>query len=291
MPRSNWKGAISFGLVSIPIALFNSENTSEKISFHQIDKRNNARVKYQRVNAETGEEVEWGNIIKGYVYDKNTVLPVGDDELQHVAGDNARTIAIEKFVKEDAIDLIYISKTYYLVPDKKGEKGYVILREALKKSKVMGIAKVIISTKEYVAAVGCYKNALVLYLLRYYDDIRPLSEFDIPADNLKKYKANTQEVNAAQLLIKSMIGKWDPKKYKDEYQAAVHKWAERKIKHQPELVMPQRIEAKDKAKNVEFIELLRMSLNASKKPKQESKKAPVHYAKKKSHAGKRAVLH
>jgi DNA end-binding protein Ku len=290
MPRSNWKGVISFGLVSIPIALFSSENTSEKVAFHQIDKRNNARIKYQRVNAETGKEVEWGNIIKGYAYDKETILPVEDDELQQVAGENGRTIAIENFVKKDEIDLIDISKTYYLVPDKKGEKGYVILREALKKSQVMGIAKVIISTKEYLAAVGCYKNALVLYLLRYQENIRPLSEFDTPSDNLKKYKVNAKEISAAQLLIKSMTSKWNPKKYKDEYQAAVHKWAERKIKHKPGIVMPQRVEPQGKVKDVEFIELLRKSLNETKKTKT-AKKPPMQYIKKKTHTGKRAVLH
>lgn len=287
MPRSNWKGVISFGLVTIPIALYNSENTGSKVSFHQIDKRDNARIKYERVNSETGEEVDWGNITKGYVYNKDTILPVEEGELKKVAGENARTIAIEGFVKADSIEFIEIEKTYYLTPDKNGEKGYVVLREALKKSKMMGIAKVIISTKEYISALGCYKNALVLYLLRYNEEIRPLSEFDIPEDDLKKYKATSKEVDTALLLIKSMAEKWNPKKYKDEYQEAVHKWAENKIKHKPAIKMQQRGE-QQKIKSANFIDLLKKSLESSKKGKE---KVHVSHLKKKHPHAKRASVH
>lgn len=291
MPRSNWKGMISFGLVNIPVSLFNSEDTTEKASFHQLDKRNYARIKYQRVNVETGKEVPWENIIKGYVYNKETILPVEDDDLKKVAGENARTIAIENFVKADAIDFVDINKTYYLVPDKKGEKGYVILREALQQANMIGIAKVIISTKEYLAAVACYKNALVLYLLRYNDEIKPLSDFDIPSDDLKKYKVNSKEINTALLLIKSMTAKWNPKKYKDEYQEVVHKWAENRIKHKGPVVMRQRAEAiESRNKKIDFIDLLRKSI---KQPNQRGSKQQVvaQHAKKRPHTSKRASLH
>lgn len=292
MPRSNWKGVISFGLVSIPIALFNSESTSQKVSFHMIDKRNKARIKYQRVNSITGKEVDWENIIKGYAYDKDTVLPVEEGELQKVAGDNARTIAIEGFVKKENIDFIDIDKTYYLVPEKNGDKGYVILREALNNTGVVGIAKVIISTNEYLAAVSTYKNALVLYLLRYQENIRPLDELDIPSADLKKYKANTKEIQAAALLIKSMTEKWNPKKYKDEYEDAVHKWAEHKIKHKPGVVMHQRATVNGfKTKNADFIDLLRKSLKTSK-PKRGKSEISAHHIKRKTHGTtKRANLH
>ena len=207
MSRSNWKGVISFGFVNIPIILVNSEDSSEKITFHQIDKRNNARIKYKKINEETGKEVEWDNIIKGYVVEKDLILPMQKDELEKVAGENARTVAIDSFVKEESIDFINVSKTYYLAPDKKGEKGYVILRETLKKQKLIAIAKVIISTKEYVAAVACYKDALVLYLSKYHEEIRSLSELNIPENDLKKYKVTTKEVDAATQLVKSMTKK------------------------------------------------------------------------------------
>jgi len=288
MPRSNWKGMISFGLVSIPISLINSENTTEKVAFHQIDKRNNARIKYQRINAETGREVDWENIGKGYVYSKDIILPVEEDELKKVAGSNSRTIAIEGFVKQENIKFIQIYKTYYLIPDKKGEKGYVILREALKKAGVFGIAKVIISTKEYLSAIGCYKNALVLYLLRYQENIRPLSDFDIPSEDLKKYKVNEKEINTALLLVKSMLEKWKPNQYKDEFQAYVHKWAQNKIKHKGPVIMTQRGEsAKPLRKKADFIDLLKKSMQQKKK-----EKTHIHpYAKKKIHSGKRVSMH
>src|SRR5579872_2856498 len=108
MPRSNWKGVISFGLVSIPISLFNSEDPTEKVLFHQIDKRNHARIKYQRINVETGKKVPWEDIIKGYEYNKDIILPVEEGELEKVAGENARTIAIESFVKKDSIDFVNV---------------------------------------------------------------------------------------------------------------------------------------------------------------------------------------
>lgn len=289
MPRSNWKGVISFGLVSIPIMLVNSENPAEKISFHQIDKRNNGRIQYKRVNAITGKEVKWDDIVKGYIYNKDITIPVEEGELKKVAGENAHTIAIEGFVKEDSIDFIDINKTYYLIPDKKNEKGYVLLRETLKNEKVIGIAKVIISTKEYIAAVSCYQNALVLYILRYHDEIIPVSDLKIPSDNLKKYKVSPKEITAAGQLVKSMTEKWNPKKYKDEFSEIVHKWAEHKIKHKSAVVMGQRANLSDKTKEVNFIELLKKSLSTTKS--KHKKKVLAHASKKGLRGHKRATMH
>jgi|SRR5579885_1732904 DNA end-binding protein Ku len=264
MPRSNWEGFISFGLVSIPILLFTSEDTSQKVVFHQIDKRNHARIKYKRVNAETGKEVPWEDIIKGYEYSKDEIFEVEEGELNRVIGENARTIAIECFVNADSIDLIDVEKTYYVLPGKKGEKGYVILREALSKSKKIGIAKVIISTKEYLAAVAVHENALVLYLLHYNNEIRSLSEFDVPSTDLKKYKVTTNEIHIAKQLIQSMTKKWEPKKYVDEYKETVHKWAQEKAKKLPHTTMQQRAPASKPGKVIDFVGLLKKSLKESK---------------------------
>src|SRR6185312_9328698 len=182
MPRSNWKGIISFGLVTIPIVLYPSRNKEADIAFHQIDKRNNARIKYKRINTVTGKEVPWDEITRGYEYDKDTTIPVPDDILKKVAGDNARTINIESFIEKKDFDFITINNTYFLTPDAKGkgEKGYVILREALKESHKIGIAKVFISTKEYLAVLMPYNDALLLCTLNYAAEMRELSEFDLP---------------------------------------------------------------------------------------------------------------
>lgn len=281
MPRTHWKGEISFGLVNIPIILFNSENKKEKVSFHLIDKRDNARIKYLHVNAETGKEVKWEQIGKGYQYNKDVLLPVKEDEIKYVAGESARTIEIKNFVAKSSIDFIDIEKTYYLVPQKKGDKGYVILREALKEEDKIGIAKVIISTKEYLAAIAYYNNALVLYLLRYREEIKPLSQFDIPSDNLKEYKVKPQEIEIAKKLIKSLTKKWTPEKYKDEYSHIVHEWAEKKV-HKKAFPKEKAIKEKKSDNVIDFIDLLKKSLDNKKSSKNVVKRKTISHRKKKS---------
>lgn len=291
MPRYNWKGHISFGLVNIPIMLHSSENPQEKISFHQIDRRNNARIKYQRINAETGKEVPWEDVTKGYEYSKDNIIVAEEGELKQIAGENARTIAIKSFINADAINFIDIQKTYFLLPDKNGDKGYVILREALKQTKKIGIAKVIISTKEYLSAVAVYKDALVLYLLHYPHELYSVENFAIPEKDIKKYKVTDKEITIAKQLIKSMTQKWNPKKYKDDYNEAVRKWAEEKIKKLPKTVMKQKTPAYDKKAKVNFIDLLKKSLQENKTVKStKTKKKKVIPAQKKR-ATQRKHLH
>lgn len=235
MPRSNWKGYISFGLVSIPVVLYTAENTKADISFHQIDKRDNSRIKYQRINVNTGKDVPWDKITRGYEYDEDTLIPVPDSVLAHVAGENSRTIDIQTFINQNELDILSIYKNYYLVPNEKGKgnKGYVILREALKEMHKIAIAKVIISTKEYISAVIPEKNALILCLLKYDNEIRKPSEFDLPDKDLKHYKINQKEIAMAKKLITSMSSKWKPEKYIDEYQSDIHKWVEETVNNLP----------------------------------------------------------
>lgn len=273
MPRSNWKGVISFGLVSIPIVLYPAENKSANISFHQIDKRDNARIKYQRINENTGKVVPWEQIARGYEYDKDLTVPVPDEVLKKVAGENARSIDIENFIDEKELNFLTIANVYYLVPDKNGQKGYVILRESLAETKKIGIAKVIISTKEYLAAIIPYEKALVLCLLKYDKEVRKLDEFDLPVKELKAYKINKKEIDVAKQLIKSMSSKWKPEKYVDEYQKAVHKWVEESANKLPHTTMKQRPHAK--ASNVvNFVDLLKKSLASSGKTIKGKKTVP-----------------
>lgn len=271
MPRSNWKGVISFGLVSIPIAIYPTENKAADISFHQIDKRDNARIKYKRINVNTGKEVPWEQITRGYEYEKDEVVPVPDDILKRVAGENSRTIDIEEFVKLDALDILSIVNTYYIVPEKKGEKGYVILREALKAEKKMGIAKVIISTKEYLAAVLAHEDALILCLLKYAKEVRKLSDFDFPTKELSAYKIQKKEIDIAKKLINAMTAKWKPESYKDEYQTAVHKWVEETVKELPHTKMKQRKHPQPKIEITNFVDLLKQSLVTNKSTKKKTK--------------------
>ncbi len=261
MPRSNWKGVISFGLVTIPVILYPSENKKANIGFHQIDKRDNSRIHYQRINDNTGKKVQWKDIGRGYEYDKDTTIPVPEEVLQKVAGEKNREINIENFINKDDLDLLTLENVYYLVPDKNGTKGYVILRDALSQTDKAGIAKVIISTKEYLCAVMPHENALVLCLLKYDDEINKLSEYDLPEKNLKKYKVTEKEITMAKQLIKSMTKKWNPAKYEDTYQDAIHEWVEETVKNLPHKVKSKH--AKKPGKNVNFIDLLKKSLASS----------------------------
>ena len=265
MPHAIWKGHISFGLVSIPILLYPVENKKANVAFRQLDKRNNAPIKYQRINAKTGKEVPWKEVIKGYEYSKDEILPVEEGELKKVAGENAKTISIEEFVDKKNLTFLNVEKAYFLVPDKKAEKGYVILREALNDTNKIGIAKVIISTKEYLAAVSTYENALVLYIMHYADELRDLSEFSIPSEKLASYKVDKKEIEVAKKLITAMSKKWNPRQYKDEYREAVDKWLDKKLKKLPGHPMKSRDTAVHGKNVVNFVDLLKKSL-ATQKP-------------------------
>lgn len=261
MPRSNWKGHISFGLVSIPIILYNIENKKADISFHQIDKRNNARIKFQRINVDTGKVVPWEKIVRGYEYDKDTLIPVPDEVLERVAGENARTIDIQTFINKNEFDILSIDKNYYIVPNEKGKgnKGYVILRETLKETNKIGIARVIISTKEYIAAVIPHDEIILLSLLKYDEEIRKSSEFSVPDKPLSFYKISQKEMNIAKQLIKSMSSKWRPEKYIDEYQTSIHQWVDETIRKLPHTKT--RHKKQPVASNViNFVDLLKKSL-------------------------------
>ncbi len=268
MPRSNWKGIISFGLVTIPIVLYPSRDNQADISFHQIDKRNHARIKYKRINTITGKEVPWDQITRGYEYDKETTIPVPDDILQRVAGERARTIEIKNFINKKDFDLITLDKTYFLTPDSKGkgEKGYVILREALRESDKVAIAKVIISTKEYLCVVMPYENALILCTLSYDKEMRKISEFDLPDENLNHYKITKKEIDIATKLIDSMTVKWKPEKYIDDYQAAIHKWVDEEV-HEKTHAKVRTKKIKPSSNVVDFVALLKKSISQTKNKK------------------------
>lgn len=207
-----------------------------------------------------------------------------------MAGDNARVIGIDMFIDKEQLDLLTVEKTYYIVPDKNGDKGYVLLREALASTKTAGIAKVIISTKEYVAAVFAYEKALVLCLLYYDSEMRKLSELKIPEKEISAYKINKREIEIANQLIKSMKSKWKPEKYVDEYQDALHEWVEESINHIPHTKKKSR--SRPTTTNViSFVDLLKKSLAQKEKSKTSHKAhSPVHKSKA-AHNGRYSAKH
>ena len=229
MSRPIWKGHISFGLVNVPVVLNAAERRAD-LSFRMIDSRNSARIRYERVNEETGEEVPWDKIVKGYEYDDGNYVLLSEEELQNASPELTKTIEIEQFVDLKDIDIRYFDRPYMLAPDKKGEKGYVLLREAIAESGKAGIAKVVIRGRQHLAALTAQGNALVLELLRFHQELIDLGEYDLPTGNLRTYGVQKKEVDLAKKLIGGMTMKWDAPKFHDEYRDALMKLVERKIK-------------------------------------------------------------
>jgi DNA end-binding protein Ku len=227
-----WKGHISFGLISIPVSLYSAEQQSEDLKFHLIDSRNNSRIHNQRVNDVTGEEVPWDRIVKGYEYDEegNYVL-LNEADFKKADMKASETVLVEAFVPTESVNIMYYEKPYFLVPEKKAERAYVLLRETLKKTKLIGIARVVIRTREYVAALLPLGKAIVLNLLRYNYELRKENDFtDLPAQNVKDIKLSPKEIEMAETFVNSMKGTFEPDQYKDEYKDRLFNWIQKKAK-------------------------------------------------------------
>ncbi|HVT29525.1 MAG TPA: Ku protein [Lacipirellulaceae bacterium] len=264
MSRPIWKGHISFGLVNVPVVLNAAERRAE-VRFHLIDSRNTARVRYERVNEETGEEVPWDKIVKGYEYDGGNYVLMSEEEIQNASPELTKTIEIEQFVDLDEIDIRYFERPYLLIPDKKAEKGYVLLRKAIADSGKAGIAKVVIRGRQYLAAVIAQGDALVLELLRFSQELIALDEFELPTDNLRQYAVSTKEIDLASKLISGMTAKWRPEKFHDEYRDALMKLVERKIKSGKTEVIEDVEEETPRRQTINFMDVLKRSVAHAEK--------------------------
>jgi DNA end-binding protein Ku len=228
MARPIWKGHISFGLVNVPVILYSGEQRTD-ISFHLIDSRNSARIRYERVNEETGREVPWDKVVKGFEYSDNNYVLLSDEELERASVEMTRTIEIEQFVDLDEIDVRYFERPYILVPDGNGEKGYVLLREAIADAGKAGIARVVIRARQHLAALIAYGDALILELLRFSQELRGFDEYNLPGSDLRKYKISKQEIDLAAKLVDGMTADWNAAAFEDKYRSALMKLVEKKI--------------------------------------------------------------
>ena len=229
MRRPIWKGHISFGLVNVPVVLYSAERRAGDLNFRLIDSRNSARIRYERVNEETGEEVPWDKIIKGYEYEDGNYVLLSEEEIENASPALTRTIEIEQFVNLEDIDIRYFDKPYVLVPGNKGEKGYVLLREAIEEAGKAGIARVVIRARQYLAALIAQGNALVLELLRYHQEVANLTQFELPSKDLRRVGVTKKEIELATKLIGGMTVKWSADKFHDEYRDALMKMVQRKV--------------------------------------------------------------
>jgi DNA end-binding protein Ku len=267
--RPIWKGSIAFGLVNVPISLYSMEKKGGELSFKLLDKRNHKGVKYKRVNEDTGEEVPWDQIVKGYEYSDGKYVVLSDEDFEKVQVEATQTIEITDFVMRDEIDDTFFDKPYMIVPGKKAEKGYVLLREALKRSGKVGISKVVMRTKEYLAAVDPKADALVLVLMRFPHELKKVDDFNLPREAPTEYKVTEKEVKLAEQLVASMSSKWKPEQYKDEYYDNLKAWIEAKAE-KGDMAAVSRNEDKraEVAGVIDLAELLRKSM---REPIKESK--------------------
>ena len=207
MARALWKGAISFGLVHIPVELI-SASLEHELDLSMLDRRDFAPIGYKRYNKRTGKEVEWDDIIKGYEYKKDEYVVLSDEDLRQANVKATQTIAIDTFVDAVEVPLTFYEHPYYLLPAKGGEKVYALLRETLRKANKVGIASVVMRTKQHLCALVCVGDAIVLNTLRYADELRPTDDLDLPGSTLKAAGISEKELKMAMSLVEGMSDTW-----------------------------------------------------------------------------------
>ena len=267
MPRSIWKGAISFGMVSIPIKLYTA--TEEKdVSFNLLHKKDGVRIKQQRFCPEEETVVEWNDVVRGYEIGPDQYVIMEPEDFDKVPVDTTRTIEITDFVPDEQIDPIYYQKTYYLEPDKVGAKPFALLREVLKDSKLVALAKVTLRQKEQLCTLRVYNNVVALETMFYADEIRGTEELEAP-----ELSINEKELTMARSLVEMLTGDFQPEKYHDAYREALLELIEAKAEGQ-EIKRP----APVASKITDLMEALRASVEAARKDRTGGKVAEAEQA-------------
>ncbi len=260
--RAIWKGSIDFGLVNIPVRLHSAEH-SNGLSFDLLDKRDFSRIRYRRVNEKTGKEVAWDDIIKGYEYKKGQYVALSDADFARANVEATQTISITDFVDASSVSPVYYDRPYYLEPLKNGNRAYALLREVLHNTRKVGIAKVVIRSREHLAMVLAEGPALILELLRFPDELRDPSRLDLPKPGVKGAAISGQEIKMAERLVETMVGKWQPEKYRDEYRDDLMKIIDEKIESGKTKVVETAMPAArrdQRGKVVDIMHLLRQSV-------------------------------
>lgn len=253
--RPLWTGAIGFGLVNIPVKLFSATQGSE-LDLDMLDKKDHANIKFMRVNEKTGKEVKWENIVKGYMLNNKYVI-LDDKDFEKASAVKTKTIEISDFVKQEEIDSVYYETPYYLVPDKSGTRAYALLREALKKTGMAGVASFVMRNKEALAILRVSGDAILLNRIRFAEEIRDVKELELP-----KAEVKPAELKMAVTLINQLSGKFNISKYKDTYTSELLKLIKLKSKG-GKIATPQLKVVHNKTKDL--MEQLKASLGTKKK--------------------------
>lgn len=267
MPRPLWSGSISFGLLNIPVQLMPGERRTD-LRFHMMDTRDHARIRFERVNAETGEEVPWKEIVKAYEYKKDSYVVLSPEDLKAAAPESSESVDIEAFVDEASIDSAYFERPYYLVPPKKAEKGYVLLRDTLRETGKAGLARVVIHTREHLALLVPRGPALMLLLLRYPQELIAPDEYRFPEGAPAQYRIAARERDMARQLVESMSETFRPAQYHDEFRARLGKAIEARLKRKGASIEAPTTEddSEESPKVVDFMAVLKRSLAQRRPP-------------------------
>lgn len=293
-PRANWKGYLRLSLVTCPVALYPATSETEKVSFNQINKKTGHRIKYQRVDAETGEDVESEDIVKGYKVDADSYIEVTKDELDNIALESNRTIDIDQFVPRDEIDELYVVRPYYLVPDGKvGHDAYAVIRETIKATGKVAIARLVLTNREHIVALEARDKGLVGLLLRYPYEVRQASEY---FDGIQDVKITKDMLDLAKHIVDQKSGHFDPDNFEDRYETALIDLINQKRAGRP----IEKVKVKTEGNVINLMDALRQSLKgkgpvpAAKEPaaKEPAAKEPVakEAAPKKSAKAKKASV-
>ena len=282
--RTLWKGAISFGLVHIPVGL-HSAASEQGVDFDWLDKRSMDPVGYKRINKRTGREIDRENIVKGVEYEDGKYVLVSPEEVEAVFPKTTQTIEIERFIDASELPFIFLERPYYVAPINKSDKVYALLREALLATGKIALAKVVISTKQHLAALVPSGPALVLNLLRWGDEVKTLESLELPAEGSKGVGA--AELKMAKQLIAEMSGAWDPDDFQDEFRHQIMKLVEKKAKagDSHTVVEPEEETPASGGEVIDLTALLQRSLRGGKAP---AGKAPAKKAAAKKAAAKKA---
>ncbi|NVZ83386.1 non-homologous end joining protein Ku [Pseudomonas yamanorum] len=274
MPRAIWKGAISFGLVHIPVSLV-SATSSQGVDFDWLDKRSMDPVGYKRVNKATGKEVTKDNIVKGVAYEKGRYVILSEDEIRSAHPKSTQTIEIIAFVASDQIPLQNIDTPYFLAPDKRGGKVYALLRETLKKTRKVALANVVLHTKQHLAALMPLESALVLVMLRWPAEVRGLDELELGSDVTKPTLAKG-ELDMAKRLVEDMSADWQPEEYRDSFQDKIMALVAKKAKAGKieDVESSEGVDERKSADVIDLTELLKRSLAGKSPAKKPAAKKP-----------------
>ncbi len=274
MARGIWSGAISFGLLNIPVSVMSAKE-EERLSFNMLDKKNNSLIGYKQYNKKTGREVDKNNIVKGYEYEKDQFVILTDEDFLKANPKATQTIDIEDFVSLEEVDLLLFEKPYYLVPAKNGEKGYVLLQKVLTETKKVAIAKYVMRNRQHLVAIMARGEYLILEQLRFAHEVQEVREAKFLDDfDLEKVKISPRELKAAKSLVEDMTAKWKPEQYKDTYQDELKKYIQKKIKAGDTEVAAELddVDTKVNTNVVDLMPLLEKSLRGGAK---KSAKAPA----------------